>query len=201
MAAVTCSRCWPGGFSGADRRPRPGAGWSSPGPGARPRWPSGSGRSECAGWRRSACRPRCCRCEVRWASAAAASSSAAWRARGRPARADPAVQGSAGCRRCGFRPAAASHLARARLRHDSYATLITARNKAAPRSVVSQPNAAQLAITVSQKTHWNSCLLDLCRSSRCAASAPGQPPTRAKRWSVLSRVRQCPFRAADLSHQ
>src|SRR5688572_24698799 len=74
-----------------------------------------------------------------------------------------------------------------------------ARN-AAPLSVSNQPSTRQFTITVTQNTLWNVALLDLCRKTLWANSAPGQPPMSPNRCSVLSAVLQRPKRAADLSN-
>ena len=58
---------------------------------------------------------------------------------------------------------------------------------------------ARLSHTVVQNTTRNCRLEDLCRNSRCATSAPGQPPANASRCKVASEVRQRPALAAALS--
>ncbi len=73
------------------------------------------------------------------------------------------------------------------------------RSATAPESEKSHARAQQLRMTVAQNTTWNDGFLDLWRSSRCAARAPGQPPASAKKCKVLSLVRQRSFFAADLS--
>src|SRR6266508_4440330 len=60
-------------------------------------------------------------------------------------------------------------------------------------------SATQLAVTVTQKMMRNGCLVVLCRKTRRATSAPGQPPTRAIVWRVDSDVRHLHCSAADLS--
>jgi len=61
-----------------------------------------------------------------------------------------------------------------------------------PLEVNSQTNAIQLSKTVNQKIALNGCFFVLCLKLFCAINAPGQPPMRAKRCSVLSLVRQPP---------
>lgn len=58
-----------------------------------------------------------------------------------------------------------------------------------PEGDNNQPSAPQLSMTVTQNVVWNDALADLCRSSRCAARAPGQPPRRANKCNVLSWIR------------
>ena len=65
----------------------------------------------------------------------------------------------------------------------------------------SHANAIRLIATVAQNTTWNARLRDLCRNSRCASSAPGQPQASPIMCSVLSGVRRHPaFPATSLSN-
>ncbi len=73
------------------------------------------------------------------------------------------------------------------------------RSASAPELEKNQARTQQLRMTVTQNTIWNDCFLDLWRSRRCAAKAPGQPPANPMRCKVLSLVRHRPFLAADLS--
>lgn len=71
--------------------------------------------------------------------------------------------------------------------------------KVAPFAVRNQPSAKQLKTTAAQNPVWNSFFVDLCRNIFCASKAPGQPPTIPNTCSVLSRILQRLFCAADLS--
>lgn len=51
----------------------------------------------------------------------------------------------------------------------------------APDGDSSQPRAPQFRTTVIQDVVWKEGFVDLCRSSRCASKAPGQPPVKASR--------------------
>lgn len=70
---------------------------------------------------------------------------------------------------------------------------------ATPAGVKSQINTPQFNNALTQNTIRKDCFLDLWRNYCWTMSAPGQPPTIARRWRVLSRVRQAHFLAADLS--
>lgn len=70
----------------------------------------------------------------------------------------------------------------------------------APDGDTSHPSSPQLSATVPQKLIKKGFFDDLCRSRRCAASAPIQPPPIANKCKVLSRVRHALRDAADLSN-